>query len=156
MAVANVAVEMGPRNRRRVIKGSIWLGVIAAIVAAVVLLTRPANQSGPGLSAGATQGIGKGGVPSTPIHDKIFSLSFGITKKQVLRRLGPPTKIVGNCWQYTVNEASYTLQQGKVFIDGVENADRLCFSFGDMYTSNRTELNGRWLPPPGRATLPGS
>jgi hypothetical protein len=49
-------------------------------------------------------------------------LVFGLTKQQVRRLVGPPAKVVGNCWQYDVHA---------VYSDGyVDTADRVCFFYG--------------------------
>lgn len=53
-------------------------------------------------------------------HSK--SLVYGLTKQQVRKLVGPPAKIVGDCWRYQVNA---------VYSDGyAEVADKLCFAYG--------------------------
>ena len=147
VAVANVAVQMGPRNTRRLINGEIALGVVAALVAAFVLLTRSPNPSGSGLSAGSSQGIGSR-ASATPMLDKLTSVPLGTTKQQVRRRLGAPTKIVGKCWQYAVNEETYEIHGGRRYNAGMWNAERLCFGWpGGILASTESEINGTWYGP---------
>ena len=149
-AVPDVAVEMGPRNTRRLIGAGVALGVIAALVGAFMLLTRSPNQSGSGVSVGSARGTDNNSASDTSLVHKIGNLSLGLSKQQVERSLGSPTKVVGNCWQYTVNERTYRISGGKKKFDGgTWNAERLCFGWpgGGELTSKQAEVDGKWQSP---------
>lgn len=133
MAVADVVLEMGPRNRRRVTKAGIGLAMVLAVVA-VVLVTRPSNHSGPAVSA-----------PQLHVPPAIARLNanrskvvFGLTKQQVRHLIGPPTRIVGNCWHYPLYE--FTFQPGD---KPVRTGDGFCFVFG-VYNTHEFWQNGKW------------
>jgi hypothetical protein len=86
MAVADVAVSIGPRNQRRLARGAIVIGVAAAVVAAVLVTRSPHSQSAlSGRSAEST-------VPANG------HLVFGMTPQQVRRLTGRPTIKQGSCW----------------------------------------------------------
>jgi hypothetical protein len=131
MAVADVAVQIGPRNRRRLTNGAAGLVVIAAI-AAVVLLTRPSNHAGPALSTQSTGHV-------TSKTDKFFQLVYGLSRQQVLRKVGQPTKTLGNCWEYRLN---VEIRDGQNML----NALRLCFE-GGGYSYQYSEIDGKWFYP---------
>jgi hypothetical protein len=141
MAVAPVAVKMGPRNRRRLSGGVIGLGVFTAIVAAAFLLLRPPNHTGSASSTGSPQ------VAAAPtfVTDKIV---YGMTKAQVLQRIGHATKTVGACWQYDENEK---IRNGENFL----NAQRVCFLSG-IYSYDYSKIDGKWNYPTDSIKLPHS
>lgn len=63
---------------------------------------------------------------------------FGMSKAQVLRRLGPPAKKRGACWQY---REGVTLHERHTI-----EAERLCFVSG-RYSYTYPEIDGRWRLP---------
>jgi hypothetical protein len=141
VAVADVALAIGPRNKRRLIGGAISLGVLAAIVAAAFLLLRPPNQTGSASSVGSPQV----GAAPTFVTDKIV---YGMTKAQVLHRIGRATKTVGACWQYDENEK---IRDGQNFL----NAQRVCFLSG-IYSYDYSKIDGKWTYPTDSIKLPRS
>ena len=114
---------------------------VAAVLGAVVLLSGSKSKPKAG---------GRAALPGWESHyvgptDRRYdanhqSLAFGMTKKQVLRIVGPPTRTVGNCWQYRINQ--YVSQGGD---HSTFEADRLCFLAG-KYSEQHTRVNGRWDP----------
>ncbi len=131
MAVAPVAVEMRPRNRRRLTTSAVVLGVGAVVVAFGLWLFdglrfthSPAQSDKPVQSRHLTL------IPD--------NLSYGLTRQQVLHRLGRPDKIAGNCWQYPENKTNFVGQK--------INAVRLCF-LSNSYTIWYQELDGKWRDP---------
>lgn len=86
MAVAvGVAVEMGPRNRRRLLKvGVLALGLTALL--ATLLLTRQPSPGNSGAAGHLATASGYGP-----------DLVFGMTRQRVERITGAPTKIQGSC-----------------------------------------------------------
>ena len=146
---------MGPRNTRRVA----WVGATlaaVAFVAATVWLTRP-NHRQPRSAANGTQLAGAASSGKAASSDEghaahtfyerghvVGRLVYGMTKQQVLRRVGRPVKIIRwqgmSCWQYTVNEhvpasavdPGYTL-----------NASAACFLAG-RYSVPRYKIDGKW------------
>jgi hypothetical protein len=137
---------MGPRARSRLARGVIGLAVIAAAIVAATLLTK---QSGSGSRAGPRAGGHVVGKTDTRYYKNSTKLTFGMTKQQVLRLVGPPTKSVGRCWQYDIN-VEYPANGKRA--DFVWNADRMCFD-GGRYSDLHEEMNGRW---DHRAPFPAS
>jgi hypothetical protein len=131
MAVADVALALGPRNRRRLTRSAVTVVGIAAVVA-VVLVTHPANHSGTSSSAGSARVSGR----ASSVTDKLV---FGMTKGQVLGRVGEPTTRVGACWQYREN---LEIRGG---LDKL-NAERVCF-LGGNYSYSYPEIDGKWYSP---------
>lgn len=131
---------MGPRNRRRLVAAGITLGLVAAFAVGGVWLGHSSHS--------ATSGKSVNESPAAILYSANRSkVVFGMTHQQVRRLVGPPAKVVGNCWQYPPYNFSF---RGKNHI----TADRLCF-YGDRYTVEHFETNGKWGDPPTRVTLPG-
>lgn len=134
MAVATVAVEMGPRNKRRLTTG-------AATVAAVVAISALGLWFFGGLPFVHS---GNHSKSSTPVERVITlipqrpGLPFGMTRQQMIHRLGQPEKIAGQCLQYPENI--------KDFGGGTMNAVRMCF-WGGQYQHWYMERNGKWSDP---------
>jgi hypothetical protein len=130
---------MGPRNRRRATAGAIGVGVVAAVVA-VVLVIRPHDQSGSGSDAGRRTGSGPiAAVTLLPITSK---LTYGMSKRQVISRVGKPDKALRdpngmNCLQYTVHEQPQGPSQSTL------DAVRVCFYSGE-YSAAHFEIDGKW------------
>src|SRR5581483_5636471 len=88
--IADVAVEMGPRNRRRLTGAGVSLAVLVALIVGLTQLPRLASNPGAGSATHS------GTTPVTYGH-----LLFGMTPKQVERVAGgKPSTIRGNCWIY--------------------------------------------------------
>jgi hypothetical protein len=122
--------------------GAIGLGVVAAIVAAAILLTRSPGQTGP---AAETTGGGGTFYLRWPVTDK---LTFGMTEQQVRGRVGKPTTTIRDetglsCWQYAVNK---TYRPGNTL-----DAVRVCF-FSGQYSIAHYEFNGKWDYKPEKIT----
>jgi hypothetical protein len=139
VAIADVALAMGPRNRRRLTGGAIGLVVLVASVAAIFLLLRPPNHPGSASSAGVPQLA----AAPTFVTDKIV---YGMSKAQVLHRIGHATKTVGACWQYDENEK---IRNGENFL----NAQRVCFLSG-IYSYDYSKIDGKWNYPTDSIKLP--
>src|SRR5690242_19629123 len=93
MAVADVAVAMGSRNRRRLAWSGISLGVVAAAVVAAVFLTRlPTHTAG-----------GDSNRSHSAAYPGAWRIFDGMTKLQVFRIAGKPTVKLGSCWLYRTN-----------------------------------------------------
>ncbi|HZQ82743.1 MAG TPA: outer membrane protein assembly factor BamE [Gaiellaceae bacterium] len=121
--------------RRRALRAAAAVLVIAAFV--VVLVVHSPGHSGSTVPASSgSRGGEESAYSGFPVTDKV---SFGMTKQQVLRHVGKPTKTLVDqngmsCWQYTVNQ--------KV-TRATLNAVRLCFDFG-QYQDAYLEFNGKW------------
>ena len=113
--------------------------MIAAAVVAAVLVTRHAGSGSP---AGLRAGGNVVGTSDTRYYENSGKLSFGMTKQQVRRLVGPPTNTVGRCWEYAINVAYPAKQNRAAF---TWNADRLCFD-GGRYSESHGEFNGVWDP----------
>ena len=156
---------MGPRNTRRVTWVGAGLAAVALIVA-VVGLTRPDDHpeprsaaSGSKSRAAASSGQAASSDDGHAQHSYyetghvVGKLVYGMTKQQVLRRVGRPMKVIRwqemPCWQYAVNEhvpasgagAGYTL-----------NAVAACFLAG-RYSLPRYEIDGKWGYDPRTQTV---
>jgi len=144
--VADVAVEMGPRNERRLITGGIALAVIAALVLGAMRLTRSTSTPGAGLSARSA-------------HSSPLTLVFGATPKHILHVAGRPTTIEGRCWIYrpkagmegglpTSTVGSISLGQPGSIAARTANGLKLCFfggTFSDAFIHSRVSSEGyRW------------
>ncbi|HZP73418.1 MAG TPA: hypothetical protein VFA97_08590 [Gaiellaceae bacterium] len=81
VAITDVAVEMGPRNRRRLTVGVIGLVAVAVLAVGLVRLTRSASNPG----AGSTAHAGRSAANTS-------NLTFGMSIKQVERLAGRPVK----------------------------------------------------------------
>jgi hypothetical protein len=129
---ADFAAAMGPRNRRRLATGGITLGGVAAISALALWFSGglPFVHSSSSHSDSST--TAKRVITLIPQQP---GLPYGMTKQQVLHRLGRPEKIVGQCWQYPENI--------KNFVGGTFNAVRLCF-YANQYQIWFVQLDGLW------------
>jgi hypothetical protein len=124
-------VAIGARNRRRTTAAAVSLVALAAVTAAAFLLLRPANNS----SSVTSSGSSRSSAP-TLVTDRLV---YGMTKAEVLRRVGKPTRTVGACWQYRENKSIWNGQH-------VLNALRVCFlSGGSSYQSYK--MDGAWFYP---------
>jgi hypothetical protein len=140
MAVADVAVSLGPRNQRRLAKSAIVIGVIAAVVATVLLTRSP--QSQPPLS-----GRSAGGTAAANGR-----LVFGMTPPQVRRLTGRPKITQGSCWIYQakagmVGSVSLLPSGERVPASLATSELKLCF-FAGVYSSASLRFfdrqNGVW------------
>jgi len=128
VAIADVAVEMGPRNTRRAIAAATFVAAVALLVGGGALVTHLSSRSGSGT---ATPRV---------LRLNVDRLSYGMTKQQVQRSIGRPERIAGNCWQYP--------EKVKDFVGNTINAARVCFAFGNVYSNQYyLELNGKWREP---------
>ena len=139
MAVADIAVAMGPRNRRRFTAGAIGLAVIAA-GAAGGLLTRSPDHSGSAVSARSTRLT----PPPSSAH-----LGFGLTARQVLRLTGAPTTTHGSCWFFRPKAGMVgsipIAPPGSSFPPASVGQFKVCFSSGvDAYASLQLFAQGQW------------
>lgn len=114
--------------------------LIAATVAAAAVAAAPTLA----LSTSVRQFVGleTSTVPPKLLADKLV---VGMTKQQVRRRIGPPTRIVGTCWLYREHAEA---GQGYVL-----NAEKLCF-LGDAYVYGWAEFDGRWDYPGTAPAVP--
>lgn len=103
--------------------------VIVAVVVAVLLTRSTSHGSAPSLTVVATPA-------SIRYQANRLKVVFGMTPRQVRHLVGPPTKIVGTCWQYPPYQSAF---RGRTYV----SADRLCFYAG-RYSTNEFWLNGKW------------
>lgn len=89
VTVAPVAVQMGPRNTRRLTAGAIAVGVAGAIAALLLLLfdRTPVHPSATSATRPAEQASSA-------------RLVFGMTEQQVRRLTGRPARTQGSCWLF--------------------------------------------------------
>lgn len=132
MAVADLGLAIGPRNRRRITRGAIVAGLVVATAATLVLLVRRSHHAGPGPSAASSK------APARPVT-VTSKLVYGMSKGDVLRLAGRPARSVGPCWQYQEN---LKIWQGKHTV----NAERVCF-LGGTYSYAYSEIDGKWIYP---------
>lgn len=71
-----------------------------------------------------------------------------MTHRQVRQLVGPPAKVVADCWQYPPYRETGG-PSGKTIV----TADRLCFYAG-RYSTGQFWLNGKWESPPTKITPP--
>src|SRR6476469_4893650 len=122
-------VTMGPRNKRRLIASAITLGVVV-VVAMMVLILRPTTRP---LSS-PTAAVKK------PAQSSVTQrLVYGMSKADVMRRVGRPTVTVGACWQYNEDR---TIWDGQHTV----NAERVCF-LGGVYSYSYYKMDGKWFYP---------
>ena len=123
-------LAIGPRNRRRLFIGvGVSLAVIGAVVAAVLSGGSTSHDSAPTLTVVASPAA----IRYQTNRSKVI---FGMTHQEVRQLVGPPTKIVGTCWQYPPYQSTF---RGRTYT----SADRLCFYAG-RYSTNEFWLNGKW------------
>jgi hypothetical protein len=131
MAVAPVAVEMGPRNQRRLTASAITLAAVLVIV-----------TSGLWFFGGLpfTHSANHADSTVTPRHLTLVtdSLVYGMSRQQVAHKIGQPEKVAGGCWQYPENKMDFVGQK--------INAVRVCF-LGNAYSNDYVQLDGKWRLP---------
>ena len=148
VAVAPVAVEMGPRSRRRITTGAVTLIATVAVVTLGLWFFGGLPFGDSANHSRSSEPIGRviTLIPQQP------NMAYGMTKQQMVQRLGHPVKIDGQCWEYPENV--------KNFVGGLINAVRLCF-WNNQYQHWYMELDGKWradtyrgarvvIPPPTR------
>jgi hypothetical protein len=136
VAAADVAVEMGPRNRRRLTTGGIVGGVVVAVAAAVLLTQSPDN-------AGVSPG--RSGQPSTVAASQP-EVVFGMTKQQVQRITGAPTSKEGSCWFFQPKGGMVGPIDLRRTLPGYpQGVLRLCF-YGGQLSSADQEVPTSSLP----------
>ena len=121
------------RSRRRTPRQTVLLAAAAVVAAAVAAAPTLALSS----SIREFVGLDWTSAP-TPVHlthTLTDRLVYGMTKRQVLRRLGRPTKTVGTCWEYREHVEIERL--------GILNAERVCF-LGGTYVYRTSEIDGSW------------
>jgi len=131
-----LAARGRPSSRTAAFRG---VRLAAAVVVAAAAVSAPA------LAFSATVrglvGIGSSSVP----HDVFVTgtrtdeVVFGMTRGQVLRRIGPPARKVGPCWLYREH-----VKIGKAE-DGTLSTDSVCF-LGGRYAYRYIEIDARGAP----------
>jgi hypothetical protein len=135
LPLTDVAVAMGPRNKRRLTTGSIVVSSVAAIAASALWFfgglpfVHSADHSGSATPAARHLAL----IPD--------GLVYGMTKPQVLRKIGRPERIAGNCWQYHEGVENFVGQT----IDAV----RVCFVGNTYSTAFYEQIDGLWRDPSG-------
>lgn len=135
LTATDVAVEMGPRNKRRLTTVTIVTGAAAAIA-----------LFGLWFSHGLPFANGTDHAKSSATVTRHLvlipdSLVYGMTKQQVLHKIGKPEKVAGNCWQYHEGVQN--------FVGQTINAVRVCF-VGSVYsTAYYEQIDGLWRDPSG-------
>jgi hypothetical protein len=135
-------IRLSPRpdrpSRRRTPRQIVLLAAAAVVAAAVVAAPTLALSS----SIREFVGLDSTSTPTSvpPLHTLTDRLVYGMTKRQVLRRLGRPTKTVergpaGTCWEYREH-----VEIGGL---GILNAERVCF-LGGTYVYRTSEIDGSW------------
>ncbi len=139
VAVADLGVAMGPRNRRRLTKGGIALGLIAAAVAAGAFFIRSSSQTVSGASHHARSGASFNAADIYP----------GMSKAQLLRLAGQPAAKPGTCWLYHTDQEIGPPGHA-VHLDAL----KACFFAGHVYDI-RDKIDGNWAKPaPARLPSP--
>jgi hypothetical protein len=134
---ADVAAGMSRRNKRRLAGGGIAVGVVAALVALTLWF------SGGGLPFVHSSSHSDASKPVlmqsyTDLLPYQFDLPYGMTKQQMIQRLGEPESVAGQCLQYPQNLVSWN---GRKF-----TAVRMCF-FGGQYQGWFLKIDGIWNTP---------
>lgn len=132
---------MGPRARRR-------LAAVGAFALAIALIVAGLTVFGPSRHKPVVPHL-EGTPASIRYQAHRLQLTYGMTHHQVRDLVGPPVKVVGNCWQYP--KYVIVAPNLKTYV----TADRLCFDYG-RYATEEFWTNGKWGEPPTRITLPGS
>jgi hypothetical protein len=131
VAVADLGVAMGPRNRRRLTTGGIALGLIAAAVAAGAFFIRSSGQTVSGASHHARSAA----------SFRAGDLYSGMSRAQVLRLAGPPAARQGSCWLYQTDQEIGPPGHA-VHLDAL----KACFFAGHVYDV-RDKIDGKWAKP---------
>ena len=134
----DVAVAIGARNKRRLTTGGIALSA-SVVVSGLALwffgglpFVHGSNHSESSTPVARVITL----IPQRP------GFPYGMTKQQMLRRLGKPEKIAGQCWQYPENIKNFANPPQLI------NAVRMCFYAG-QYQVWFMELDGLWRYPEG-------
>jgi hypothetical protein len=144
MALAPVAVEMGPRNRRRLTAGTVSVALIGATVASLLLLF-DRSPGHPEFSS----------VRPATTHAPTARLIFGMTEKQVRHRTGEPAAIQASCWVFHPNKTGMV---GSVSVQpsfattpyeaSTTGALKVCFS-GGLFSYGQLRMldkqNHKWI-----------
>ena len=137
--------RFGPRARRRL--ATIGIAVAVAIAIVVALTAFGGSSHHTSRRSLPTYEVGPNG--DKRYVDNSAKVIFGMTKTQMRKLVGPPTKVVGSCWEYRLDEAISEFGQTNVV-----NADRDCFYEG-RYAVQYTKWNGTWQDASGNpATNP--
>ena len=131
---------IGPRARRRLIAVGAAVVVIAAIAIGFTLLTRSSDHGSP---SGPKREVGPNGDKRYVANSE--QLVFGMTRSQVRKIVGPPTAVVGNCWDFRLDEVIHVFGQSHPI-----DAERVCF-YGGKYSTHYTKWEGRWQDDDGNA-----
>ncbi|HST14980.1 MAG TPA: hypothetical protein VLJ44_09055 [Gaiellaceae bacterium] len=91
MAVADVAVAMGPRNQRRVRNAALAAVVVIALLGLGFFLTHHSSSG----SGAASKAARQGASISRATH-----LVYGMTPQQVQHFAGRAQSVRGGCWYY--------------------------------------------------------
>lgn len=129
----SVGRRMGPRNRRRLTTGGVAVGSVAAVSVSLLWFFGGlpfAHSSNHSESSQPTERVITL-IPQRP------GLPYGMTKQQMLHRLGKPEKIAGQCWQYPENVKNFADPPQLI------NAVRMCF-YANQYQVWFMELAGLW------------
>ena len=141
MAVADVAVQMGPRNTRRVVTAGIVLGLICLIVLVIIHLPKHSGSSSP---KSAAQMRFHNSPAAARIKANTWNLIAGMTRQQVRHLVGAPATVDGSYWTYP----PYVVTgEGPTF----RSTDTLCF-YGNIYEYKTSVVKlwegGMWQTPP--------
>lgn len=142
MAVADVAVRIGPRNTRRLRTGAVVLVAIGAMAAAILLI-HPAGPAGPALPA-HSRAVG----PSARGGHLVYAMS----PTEVQRLTGAPATRSGGCWRYPTKAGMV----GSVVAFPGADAVKLCFLGGALSEmSVHLYAHGHWTWYPWPAVMSG-
>jgi hypothetical protein len=128
---------IGPRARRRIVRAGIGAALVVAVVVAVVVTTNSSHHSSATASGGPPLPPSvhtSGSITYGPNGDKRYNdqsgqLMFGMTPKHVRAAVGRPAKIVGSCWQFSVDKTIKAYGTTSTV-----TADRVCFAYGVFNT----------------------
>jgi hypothetical protein len=148
MAVVPVAVEMGPRHRRRLTAGAITVAIVGSTVASLFLLFDRSPEQ-PGFSSAR---------PAA--HASTARLIFGMSEQQVRHYTGEPATVHASCWVFhpsktgMVGSVSVQASFASVPYDtSTTGALRVCFSgrlfsYGQLRMFDRQNRKWIWAPWP--------
>lgn len=138
MPVTDVVTAMGPRNRRRLTRGA----VAACAIAGILALTLWSSSGGlPFVHISSHSDSEASKPPLFHIGDLIpqqAGLPYGMTKQQMIRHLGKPEKVAGQCLQYP--------DRFRTWNGHTISAVRMCF-FAGQYQGWFWEMDGIWQSP---------